>query len=511
MREQSWFTEVTNAGNRRDRALTVFYSYAHSDERLRDILADHLSILRREGVVSEWHDGRIVPGDRWEKSIDDNLKSADIILLLVSRAFIASDYCWSKELAQAMERDASGAARVIPIIVRPVDWGGAVFGKLQMLPSNGKPVTLWPNRDLACVNVVKGIRAAVEALRRSRAGEEAAPAPSVDVVESKPSPLRTGAGHRKGLTRLIYTAANGFNLPGKLIRKESSAPRNDPAADEVYDALGITYEFFRTEFGRNSIDDQGMPLEAIVHYGVGYNNAFWNGRQMIFGDGDGKLLNRYTMCIDLVAKEFCNGLVQTTANLDYWGQSGALHNSIATVFATLVKQYALQQTASSASWLFGEGLLAPGVKGRALLSLAAPGTAYDDSFLGKDPQPADMRHYVKTKSDNGGVHINSGIPDRAFYLTAVAIGGFAWEKAGRIWYEAMRDERLKPEGTKFIDFARITHTIAGRLYGNQSDEAAAVRKAWETVEIWPSSSRHRRKPSAKGLRQRPHAQTASSV
>jgi hypothetical protein len=489
---------------------TVFYSYAHSDERLRDILADHLSILRREGVISEWHDGRIVPGDRWEKNIDDNLKSADIILLLVSRSFIASDYCWSKELAQAMERDASGAARVIPIIVRPVDWGGAVFSKLQVLPANGRPITLWPNRDLAWVNVVKGIRTAVEALRKSRAEREVARASSADLAEPEPFPPRAGTRRRKGLTRLIYTAGNGSSLPGKLIRKEGSAPRGDPAADEVYDALGITYDFFQTQFGRNSIDDQGMPLEAIVHYGVDYSNAFWNGRQFICGDGDGKIFNRFTG-LDSVAKEFSNGVIQATAKLDYYGQSGALGDAIGIVFASLVKQYALHQTASQADWLFGEDLLGPGMEGKALRSLIAPGTAYDDPVIGKDPQPSHMHHYVKTQSDNGGVHINSGIPSRAFYLTAVAIGGFAWERAGRIWYEAILDERLKREDTKFINFARVTRAVAGRLYGEQSDEAAAVRTAWETVGVWPLSSARGRKAPTEGPKQKARAQAASSV
>jgi Zn-dependent metalloprotease len=181
------------------------------------------------------------------------------------------------------------------------------------------------------------------------------------------------------------------------------------------------------------------------------------------------------------------------------------------VFASLVKQYALHQTASQADWLIGEGLLAPGIKGRALLSLAAPGTAYDDPVLGKDPQPGEMRHYVKTQSDNGGVHTNSGILHRAFYLTATAIGGFAWEKAGRIWYDAMRDERLKPEDTKFVDFARITHTVAARLYGERGDEAGAVRTAWETVGVWPSSSSRGRKAPAKSSRPRTHAREDTPV
>ena len=486
---------------------TVFYSYSHRDERLRDVLATHLSLLRREGVISEWHDRRITPGDPWQQSIDENINNADIILLLVSADFIASDYCWGKEVLRAIERHASGAARVIPIIVRPVDWAGAVFGKLQALPENGKPITLWTNRDLAWVNVVKGMRTAVEALRRSPPPERTpSSAPPSEPHTARP---RAATGSGKALTRLIYTAGNRFDLRGKLLRREGNPPTGDAAADEVYDSLGITYDFFWEEFGRNSIDDMGMPLEAFVHYGQNYPNAFWNGRQMIFGDGDEQIFNRNTTCLELVAKEFCNGVVQATANLAYWGQSGALSNSIATVFAVLVKQYALHQTVSSASWLLGEGLLRPGIKGRALQCLAAPGTAYDDPILGKDPQPADMRHFVKTESDNGGVHINSGILDRAFYLSAVAIGGFAWENAGRIWYEAMRNERLKPEGMKFIDFARITHRVAVRLYGNTGNEAAAVRTAWETVGVRPASSAHGRKASTKGPRRGARAQTAS--
>src|SRR5262249_27217419 len=144
------------------------------------------------------------------------------------------------------------------------------------LPENGKPITLWPNRDLAWVNVVKGIKTAVEALRKPSEKSEAAPAPSADAGPRRARPRGTRSA--KGLKRLIYSAENGSNLPGKLVREEGSGPLGDPAVDEVYDTLGITYEFFHTEFGRNSIDDNGMPLEAIVHYGVDYDNAFWNGR-----------------------------------------------------------------------------------------------------------------------------------------------------------------------------------------------------------------------------------------
>ena len=136
----------------------------------------------------------------------------------------------------------------------------------------------------------------------------------------------------------------------------------------------------------------------------------------------------------------------------------------------------------AADWLIGAGLLAKGVKGVALRSLKAPGTAYDDRVLGRDPQPAHMQDFVRTTDDNGGVHINSGIPNHAFYLAATAIGGKAWEFAGRIWYETLRDPKLKANAN-FAAFAKLTVAVAGRLYRPKGREAAAVARAWQQVGV----------------------------
>ncbi|MFD7590586.1 M4 family metallopeptidase [Kitasatospora sp. NPDC059811] len=151
------------------------------------------------------------------------------------------------------------------------------------------------------------------------------------------------------------------------------------------------------------------------------------------------------------------------------------------VFASLVKQYSLGQSADRADWLLGAGMLSPGLKAKALRSLAAPGTAYDDPRLGKDPQQAHMGGYIETQQDNGGVHINSGIPNHAFYLTATAIGGNAWEKAGRIWYDAATGGKLAADAT-FADFAKLTATIAEDLYGTGT-ELDAVNNAWKSVGV----------------------------
>lgn len=140
------------------RPITLFYSYSHKDERLRDQLEKHLSILNRNGVIANWHDRRITAGDEWKDKINENLNSADIILLLVSADFLASDYCYDKEMGRAMERYHAGDARVIPVFLKPVDWQGSPFGILQGLPTDARPVTKWSNRDAAFENIAAGIR-----------------------------------------------------------------------------------------------------------------------------------------------------------------------------------------------------------------------------------------------------------------------------------------------------------------------------------------------------------------
>jgi Zn-dependent metalloprotease len=151
------------------------------------------------------------------------------------------------------------------------------------------------------------------------------------------------------------------------------------------------------------------------------------------------------------------------------------------VFGSLVKQYQLKQTASQADWIIGAGLLTENVNGVGIRSMKAPGTAYDDPVLGKDPQPAHMKDYVDTIQDNGGVHINSGIPNHAFYRTALEIGGNAWEKAGQIWYVTLRDKLTST--SKFQDCANLTYEVAGTLYGAESLEQKAVKNGWAAVGL----------------------------
>lgn len=294
-------------------------------------------------------------------------------------------------------------------------------------------------------------------------------------------PLQRGPQPQQ-LQRLVYDAGHTTTLPGTVARAEGEPPTGDAAVDEAYRWLGTSYALYWLAYGRNSIDDAGMSLEATVHYGEGYDNAFWTGRRLVYGDGDGKVFRRFTLPVGVTGHELTHGVVDYTAGLGYSGQSGALNESVADVFASLVKQHAFGQTAGRADWLIGEGIFQPRINGVALRSLKAPGTAYDDPLIGQDPQPATMAGYVETSEDDGGVHINSGIPNHAFYLAATALGGYAWERAGRIWYDTLTIGVL-PADANFAVFAGTTIEAARKWYGASSEEVEAIRRGWTGVGI----------------------------
>src|SRR5215212_3893767 len=175
----------------------VFISYSHKDERFREQLQEHLYAAKRQGLIEDWHDRKIAPGEEWQDLINENLETSEIILLLVSSSFIASPYSYDKEMKRALEKHEAGQARVIPIILRPVDWSEAPFARLQALPRNGRAISRWSNRDEAWMDVAKGIRAAVKQLRSERPPdtpelveeeEEFASQQYREVLESRSSP-----------------------------------------------------------------------------------------------------------------------------------------------------------------------------------------------------------------------------------------------------------------------------------------------------------------------------------
>ena len=295
-----------------------------------------------------------------------------------------------------------------------------------------------------------------------------------------------------GKERIVYNANNGTSLPGTPVRNEGDGPTSDAAVDEAYDGSGATYDLYKDIYKRNSIDANGMRLDSTVHYKKGYDNAFWNGEQMVYGDGDedqpveDRLFNRFTIAIDIIGHELTHGVTQFEAKLVYSKQPGALNESMSDVFGSLVKQRTLNQTADQADWIIGAGLLTENVNGIGIRTMKEPGTAYDDPVLGKDPQPGHMNDYVNTVNDNGGVHINSGIPNHAFYFTAMELGGYAWEKAGQIWYVTLRDKL--GANSQFQDCANYTYITAAELFGEGSLEQMAVKNGWAKVGITADSS-----------------------
>jgi len=277
--------------------------------------------------------------------------------------------------------------------------------------------------------------------------------------------------------RTIYDQKNSTTMAlGTVARAEGARAVKDQAVNDAYDGFGATYKYYWEALGRNSIDNAGMPILGLVHFSTNYDNAFWDGAgHMFFGDGDGQLFKPLTGSLDVIGHELTHGVTQYSANLVYQGQSGALNESLSDVHGSLVKQYAKKQTAAQADWLIGNDIVGPSLA-PALRSMKAPGTA--NKF---DKQPADMDHYVNTASDNGGVHTNSGIPNHAFYIVATTLGGNAWTKAGRIWYDAVRDPQVKPTAG-FKVFARATVRQAQIRFGDGA-EVNAVKAGWDKVKV----------------------------
>ena len=301
----------------------------------------------------------------------------------------------------------------------------------------------------------------------------------------RPNDIAPDAVRLRG-RRNVYDAGHDFRLPGRLAMNEHTARCTDVEVKEAYDGSGATYDFFASVFGRASIDGRDMRLDSTVHYGTRFGNALWNGRQMVYGDGDGRIFSRFTASLDVIAHELTHGVTQYAAALGYAGQTGALNEHLSDAFGIMVKQYTLGLSAHESDWLIGAEILGPAVNGAAVRSMAAPGFAYDDPILGRDPQPSHMRDYVHTTGDHGGVHINSGILNHAFHDAAMALGGKTWEVLGPIWYFTLTERLTADAG--FADFTCATVDIAGQMYGIGSHVQYVLANAWSDVGLPPSLS-----------------------
>lgn len=262
-----------------------------------------------------------------------------------------------------------------------------------------------------------------------------------------------------------YTAGYGTRLPGSIVYS-STTTVNDPAAVDAHKYAGVVYDYYNAKFGRNSLNNAGMAIKSTVHYSRNYVNAFWNGSQMVYGDGDGVEALALSGALDVVAHEMTHAVDSFEANLTYSNQSGALNESISDCFGTFVEYYA---QADKFDWLCGEDVWTPATAGDALRSLSDP-TLYG--------QPAHMSNYVNTTSDNGGVHTNSGIPNKACYLVASSIG---IEKTEQIYYRALAN--YFTSSTNFSAAKAALARAAADLYGAGSAEVTAVNDAFTAVGV----------------------------
>ena len=316
-------------------------------------------------------------------------------------------------------------------------------------------------------------RTAVLSQQLRRLRESAAP--------DLPSALTTVVPPQAGKgDRAIYDDENTATFDVTLVRGEGDGPVGVENVDQAYEFAGAARDYYRTEHGRDSIDDHGMTVNANVNFDVDFNNAFWDGQRLVMGNGDGRIFVDFAGSPDVVGHELSHGVVQFTANLQYKGQSGALNESFADVFGTLIEQKLRGEDFDSANWLIGDEIMAEQLYGEALRSMAHPGTAYDNPVLGKDPQPDHMSGYYSGSQDNYGVHINSGIINRAFYLTAQELGT---DSAGMIWYAGLQN--LWPTA-QFVDAAQVLSAQARILARDKKvgrQAAQTVRGVFRSVGV----------------------------
>jgi len=272
----------------------------------------------------------------------------------------------------------------------------------------------------------------------------------------------------------LYDCKHGNVLPGAAVASPQSS--GDATIKRTYKNTGDVAKFFNKEFGRNSLDGQGMDLISSVHYGVKYNNAFWNGQQMTYGDGDGAIFVDFTLGNDVVGHELTHGLTQFTLQLVYSNEPGGLNESMSDVFGSMFRQWEANQTVTQADWLIGADIIGPAAKAQGftcLRDMAKPG-----STKALAPQPSHYSGYHPGMDP----HQSSGIPNNAFYRAAMAIGGKSWQKAGKIWFKALTGYGPQPQ-MKMKQFANRTRSVAKQMYGANSVPDKAVDTAWKAVGL----------------------------
>ena len=273
---------------------------------------------------------------------------------------------------------------------------------------------------------------------------------------------------------LVSDCNHGTTLPGTPV--PSPATSTDSTAKRAFVETKAVADFYNQIFGRNSLDNNGKTLLSSIHFGVNYNNAFWNGNQMTYGDGDGNIFVDFTKSNDVIAHELTHGVTQFTGQFAYQNQSGGLNESMSDVFGSMFRQWRANQTVNQADWLIGSGIMGPGAIAQGftcLRDLANPAATHCLA-----PQPTHFSQYVNGMDP----HESSGIPNFAFYKAAKAYGGKSWEKVGKVWYKALAGYSPSPN-LRMLSFANRTRRQARLMFPGDVALATAINNAWKAVGL----------------------------
>ena len=301
------------------------------------------------------------------------------------------------------------------------------------------------------------------------------------IIANLMSPGMDGAAKKtkKIANRTVYNCQNTESLGRKheLRSEKDKKDVKDSDANLSFLYAGVIRDYYTKNLNRNSLDNKGLDLDLFIHYSKGYNNAFWDGKEMVFGDGDGHIFKHLACGIDVIGHELTHGVVQYTAALNNSEFPGTLNEHIADVFGTVIKQDYHKQNAKTGDWLIGNDVILPSFPGVALRSMKAPGTAFKG-----DPQPANMKNY---KPWNNDPHLNNGIPNRAFYLVAAGVNkikGLDTRLAGLLWYTALLS--LK-SNANFKDLYMTVKNAGASLTASKKipDSSKLIDAAFKTVGI----------------------------
>jgi Zn-dependent metalloprotease len=272
----------------------------------------------------------------------------------------------------------------------------------------------------------------------------------------------------------VYDCHHGTALPGTHVLNPGKS--RDATAKRACEATTAVARFYKEVFNRNSVNNRGMTLQSSIHYGADYNNAFWNGQQMTYGDGDKQIFIDFTLGNDVIAHELTHGVTQSSAQFAYVDQAGGLNESMSDVFGSMFRQWQAGQTADKADWLIGHDILGPAAKKRGLTCLRNLADPADEKAISR--QPAHFQYY----EDGMDPHLSSGVPNLAFQKAAVAIGGKSWEKAGQVWYKALTGFPPAPNMTMKA-FADRTRDLARTMFPAPAPVAGAIDAAWKAVGL----------------------------